>query len=96
MIDIEVTTDMKPGRGELSEGTITFHRYSVKDCHHFILRLVESKDECGTIDKCHAEALIQEGGFRVFLRPSRVKIVLGAGSESVAPAIPMVLFNYKR
>lgn len=47
MVDIEITTDMGANRGKLSEDIINLIRTTV-----------DSKNECGTMVKCHAEGQV--------------------------------------
>lgn len=66
MVDIEVTVDMKVGRDKLSENIINLRWYSIEDYHIFVVWVIESLDECGIIDKCHAKVHIGQIGFLVF------------------------------
>lgn len=49
MMDSEVTADIRAGRGKGKEAIIIFFRYLVEVCCPFVLRMIESKDECDTI-----------------------------------------------
>lgn len=53
MMDVEVTADMKAGRGELSKDIVNLLRNSVVDYRPLVQRKTESREECGSMDKCH-------------------------------------------
>lgn len=58
-----------------------------EDYRSFVLGAIESKEECGTLDKCHTEAHIQEIRILVCDTPATAKSVFNVGSESVSVAI---------
>lgn len=69
MMAMEVTAVMKPSRRELSEDIINILSYSVIDYHPFVLRTVQSKDECCTIDNAPRKHLYARLDSSFFLRP---------------------------
>lgn len=66
MFDIEVNADIETGWVELRENSVIFLRYSIEYYRSFVLRTVESKDEC-----CPVDAHIREIYFTRFFGPCR-------------------------
>lgn len=87
MMYIEATADMKATPVELSGSIINLVRYSVEVYRPLVLRTVESKERCGTMNKNHAEGQVLEIVLLIVCVSNTEKIILDKGSESVTVVI---------
>lgn len=60
MMDIKVTAVMKAGIEKLSEDIIYCISYAIEVYRSFVLRAIESEDECGTMDVPRGSAYIED------------------------------------